>query len=120
MFGRLWSLFELAGVCLLLPAIVLHELTHWIAARGVADDLRFHANSMQPAVSVNWSEGVPRWRLRAAKIAPTITGLALGPLVAIWLFRGGEHGLVTIVLVSTLWVVYTKPSQGDLQEPRMA
>lgn len=112
----IFRLLEWIGLCLLLPAIVLHELTHYVAARGVADGIRLHATPA-PAVSVNWREDVPEWRLRLAKVAPTIVGLLLAPLVVLWLVRAAEHGLIAMIVVTALWAVYTKPSGDDLAPP---
>jgi len=114
--AKIWRLLENVGLCLILPAVVLHELTHWIAARGVADDIRLHYQP-DPAVSVNWKADVPTWRLRLAKIAPTLVGLALTPLLAYWLVRGQWDGLISVIIVTALWAVYTKPSADDLRPP---
>ena len=111
------NLIETIGMLILLPAILAHEATHWIASRSISDELQFELNPSQPAVLVNWSEDVPIWRIRVAKVAPTIVGILVTPFVIVWLLRSYENGLASILLVVVLWAVYTMPSRGDLSPP---
>lgn len=106
----------LHGTIFLVPAIAAHEATHYVFAKPVAEDVRFEVWPV-PAVAVVWRADVPRWRCRFAKLAPTIVGLTIAPLVGSWtVFETPIHWTVTLLLAG-YWAVYTIPSAGDLAVP---
>ena len=120
MSGKLRKVVELVGMALITPAIVGHEATHYIAARDVATAIGFDADPVQPAVLVEWDTDAPLWRIKLAKVAPTIVGLCLAPML-LWAILHGQIGVgpVSLILLGW-WVVYTFPSAGDLSQPMMA
>lgn len=116
MINRLRWWVETAGMAMLYPAVLLHELTHYVAGRSVAKEIRLHLDLEAPAVSANWRDDVPQWRLKLAKVAPTIVGIAIAPALLYWLLSGNQNALAVILAIA-LWGVYTKPSADDLTEP---
>lgn len=119
MFGRMMGLVGqllfLVGQLLLMPAVLLHDLTHYVAARPVSDEIAFYLDLWQPGVMVDWSRDVPEWRLRIAKVAPTLVGLTIGPALALWLLRGPTTNAYATILIVALWGIYTCPSGNDLK-----
>lgn len=118
MSGKFWWALETAGMLLLLPAVLAHEATHYLAARGVAQKISFDVNPREPGVWIVWDQDAPEWRVRFAKVAPTIVGLLFAPLVLLTLFRSAAGSFVPLLLMTVLWAVYTKPSADDLTQPR--
>jgi len=99
---------------LLLPAIVLHELTHaavgypW--AKKIEIDLWPEARVFQ-----YYPEDVPRLVYRIVNLAPTIVGSSLA-IVFLWLYPNFVLELwppIGIYLLG-LWTIYTAPSRPDL------
>ena len=94
---------------LLLPAILLHELTHAVVAWRWADvDI---ASYVPPVLELSYIEGTPMILVRIANVAPTIVGMLLSPLVILWAL---ELTPVVATYVFGSWLVYTQPSAKDL------
>lgn len=101
------------GILLIMPAIVTHELAHYLVARLFTDAIRFDLRPTSAAVLIDDWHDAPRWAVWLAHVAPTVLGVALAPAVAWWLLTG-RAGVAGAIVVATNWAVLTKPSKDDL------
>ncbi len=99
---------------LLLPAIVLHELTHAAASYPWANKIEI---DLWPEARVYryYSADVPRWVYRVTNLAPTIIGTILAiTLTCLYPTMLFEVWPPTGIYLFGLWVQYTAPSHADM------
>lgn len=101
------------GILLLMPAIVTHELAHYLVARLFTDGIRFDLRPTSAAVLIDDWQDAPRWGVWACHIAPTTLGLSLAPAIAYGLLTG-RLGFAGGVVVFANWAVLTLPSRDDI------
>lgn len=126
------SLGLLAGVARAarVPVEFLHECTHVLWAVPWADQWEIVVGPAESDLSmhtvVDFDDDAPEWAIAASHLAPFVTGL-LGALVAgVLMLQGDVEGPVTswdLLVWSALamaWVMYTRPSAGDLAGAKAA
>lgn len=99
-------------VWLIVPAMILHELTHAAIARRWADvEIDWHA----PVVIMHWNDA-PRLAVVAAHLAPLAVGYSLGVLGAAAALGGFWPDLSLLAWTWLLgnWLNYTALSVEDL------
>lgn len=104
------------------PSTVAHELTHAVVAWPWAK--RVDVNVTRPAgenyVAIDWRDGVTRWQVAVASLAPFLMGiLALVAALILWVAGGfslPESGveLAKMAIVAMWWVLYAVPSADDV------
>jgi hypothetical protein len=104
----------------MLPATLLHELTHVLAALPAAREVQLRLRPGDGADAViHYREGTPRWLLRAAELSPFIIGLTGGVIAAGWWVTVGTpipstlEGQVGVLYVCYSWALYAVLSSGD-------
>lgn len=102
------------------PALVLHELTHAVAAAPFAST-RIRLFSDTPHAELRWQEGTPRLAIRLAHLAPTIVGVlttaltvvTVAPVLSMGLPSNPFHALALALLLGYNWLLYCWPSRQD-------
>lgn len=98
-------------VLALLPGVVLHELTHVLAAPAAADvtvEWRHLRTRFQ------WGE-TPLWRRGVVHLAPTLVGwVVLSPALLAAAWAGVRVPWWALVVVGVNAVAYVNPLGGDL------
>jgi len=94
---------------ILLPSIVLHELTHVLVAWKWAD---ISIDSLVPTVlKLHYQKETPVLVTRLANVAPTIIGVLVAPFIVPWAL---EATVPVMVYALGSWLTYTAPSHEDL------
>lgn len=104
------------------PSTVAHELTHAVVAWPWADrvDLTVTRPAGENSVHIDWREGVARWQVAVASLAPFLTGiLALVGALVLWVAGGfalpeSGVGLAKLAIVAMWWTLYVIPSPDDI------
>lgn len=104
------------------PSTVAHELTHAAVAYPWADsiDVRVTRPAGENAVYIDWREGVKRWQVAVASLAPFLMGIvALVGALVLWVAGGfslpeSGVGLAKLAIVAMWWVLYVIPSSDDV------
>lgn len=103
-----------------LPALVLHELTHVVAAQPFAS-VELHIGE-RPPLTLDWRPDTPRLWVWWAHLAPTILGIlataltvALAGPMLIQVLRTADPftALAIGVLAAYNWLLYCWPSYED-------
>lgn len=108
------SIVDVLSALIMLPAVLLHEITHAaIAWRWVVvDDPRDLVDRLvPPRLELHYPAGTPVIVVLIANLAPTIVGAAVAPIVVPWAL-GLELPLLVYVLGA--WALYTVPSGDDV------
>lgn len=100
---------------LLYPALLLHELTHYVFSLPWADELSIEIRlGPESAVYASWRNDAPLWGIALAHLAPTVVGVLSVPIM----FTGvPEFGPFAMLLLIANWVVFIWPSKDDRTLP---
>ncbi|WP_200531959.1 site-2 protease family protein [Halorubrum sp. LN27] len=99
----------------LLPGVLFHELTHYVAARGCG---RRRLDLDQIGFEVNpWDPSTPPWRRALVHLAPLLVGtaIALTAFVAVGLGVVIDGPALLFVYVGFNYAAYTWASLADLR-----
>lgn len=102
------------------PALVLHELTHAVAAAPFAST-RVRLFTASPHAEMHWRPGTPRLAVRLAHLAPTIVGalctvltaVVAAPVLSAGIPSNPFHALALGLLLAYNWLLYCWPSETD-------
>lgn len=104
------------------PSTVAHELTHAVVAYPWADsiDVNVTRPAGENAVYIDWREGVARWQVAVASLAPFLMGIvALVAALVLWVTGGfslptSGVELAKMAVVAMWWALYMVPSPDDV------
>lgn len=108
------SRLDVLAALVMFPAVVGHELTHalvawpWVSTEHPRDLVD---RVVPPRLELRYPSGTPVAVVVTANLAPTIVGLALGPVVVPWAL---SFSLPVAAYLVGAWALYTRPSGDDL------
>lgn len=100
------------------PAMLLHELTHYLLALPWSDESVVVIGEGGQAVhAVDYRDDVPGWAPILASLGPTMLGALVG-LIGLWRLVQTPPGSINEWLlagaIASYWVIYVAPSGADL------
>lgn len=105
-------------VWLLVPGIILHELTHWYAASTLPGATPREIDWRVPTCTVEYDRA-PRRTVLLTQLAPSLAGFAVGWVSLVLLSQGIAHaptvGLAATVWLLGNWLVYSLPTLDDVR-----
>lgn len=112
----IWECYRRVVLLVFVPALVVHELAHLLVGSRWADGWQLDWDVFRggrPVITWEFPDGLERWKIVAANLAPLGVGITLAPAV-FWIVS--SRGLIDPVAgyVGLSWIAIALPSGEDL------